>query len=170
MKTLIFTLVIVCTLITTPTPTFSQHFTDNKAQHDSLVAILDQAEKNGTPISWELLKMALAVNDDNTITLTLQKGHKQYVSMPKVKNGIMREVLSRLDNLEAGQGGLIHESATETGETSSVPAELSDVKRRVDEIEELIVNPDVKCQDKIIEAMKYRFHKRNGKFKLPRYK
>jgi len=168
MKTLIFTLVIVCTLITTPTPTFSQHFTDNKAQHDSLVAILDQAEKNGTPISWELLKMALAVNDDNTITLTLQKGHKQYVSMPKVKNGIMREVLSRLDNLEANQGGLINESKTD--DLSSESSKLARLSQRMDNMEELVVGEDESRQDEIMEAMKYRFHKRNGKLKLPRYK
>ena len=84
--------------------------------------------------------------------------------MPKVKNGIMRGVLSRLDNLEAGQGGLIHESETES------VSELAQLSQRMDNMEELVVGEDESRQDEIMEAMKYRFHKRNGKFKLPRYK
>jgi len=168
MKTIIIITGLILTLLTVSSQ--AQYLTENKEDHVTLASILDEATKTNEPVTWDLIQMAMALAGDNIVSATLKAGHKEYVSMPKVKNGIMREVLSRLDNLEAGQGGLIHESATETGETSSVPAELSDVKRRVDEIEELIVNPDVKCQDKIIEAMKYRFHKRNGKFKLPRYK
>ena len=159
MKTIIIITGLILTLLTVSSQ--AQYLTENKEDHVTLASILDEATKTNEPVTWDLIQMAMALAGDNIVSATLKAGHKEYVSMPKV---------SRLDNLEAGQGGLIHESATETGETSSVPAELSDVKRRVDEIEELIVNPDVKCQDKIIEAMKYRFHKRNGKFKLPRYK
>jgi len=165
----IFIFVLIITLLTSPT-FFSQYYTENKAQHDSLSLILQSAVKNNVPITGELLEIAIAVAGDNIIATTLREGHKQYVSMPnKVKNGIMSEVLSRLDNLEANQGGLVHESKTET-DLSSESSELAQLSERMDAIEELVVGEDESRQDKIIKAMKYRFHKRDRKLRLPRYK
>ena len=167
MKKISFIFVLVLTSLLTTTA-FSQYYTENKAQHDSLSLILQSAVKNNTPITGELLQIAIAVAGDNIIATTLKEGHKEYVSMP-YKNGIINQVLSRLDNLEANKGGLVHECETET-DLSSGSSELAQLSERMDEMEELVVGEDESRQDKIIKAMKYRFHKRDRKFRLPRYR
>ncbi|MDP3986296.1 MAG: hypothetical protein Q8P77_02615 [Candidatus Veblenbacteria bacterium] len=158
MKTIILTLAVICFLSLFSVPTSAQYyFAENKAERDSMVAILQAAVENNQPITAELLEIALAVAGDNIVATTLKAGHNEYVSMPsKYPHGLMSNVLTDLNQLKQNPTN----STDNSGQLIDLDKKVTEVTGRVNDVEEFIVTDNPTRRTEIMSGMIFRFSER----------